>query len=325
MGTNTYSYSYSYYDVLQVTEKATPEQLKSAYRTLAKRYHPDTNHSPETDGSFRRVNEAYQVLGDPSKRLQYDHLLARVRIITARPTPPRPAKPYTTQPVPPPARARPPVHNCFHAYRAYCALLIFLFIILILGWGFINPPPQESRKQPRVVLSQPQIKVLQSRQTASFLEKQFQQSGTKQQRPTLDEMLDRAAAYCGEKFSLILTNLRMPFLMPKTDGIALLERIKGSPDAPAAMAAAVHDIPAAWTAIGNRAYDSLLEPFESGQLPAMIRRALDSRQVKIENRSYPMNLESLAATQSNPLRPAMREFERSYSVTLKTLADSLGL
>ena len=314
----TNAYAYSYYDVLQVTEKATPEQLKSAYRTLAKRYHPDTNHSPETDGSFRRVNEAYQVLGDPSKRLQYDHLLARVRIITARPTPPRPAKPYTTQPVPPPPRARPPVHNCFHAYRAYCALLIFLFIILILGWGFINPPPQESRKQPRVVLSQPQIKVLQSRQTASFLEKQFKQSGTKQQRTTLDEMLDRAAAYCGGKFKLILTNL----MMTKTDGIALLERIKGSP---AAMAAAVHDIPVASAALGNRAYDSLLKPFESGQLPAMIRRALDSRQVKIENRSYPMNLESLAATQSNPLRPAMREFERSYSVTLKTLADSLGL
>jgi curved DNA-binding protein CbpA len=322
MGTNTYSHSHSYYDVLQVTEKATPEQLKSAYRTLAKRYHPDTNHSPETDGNFRRINEAYQVLGDPAKRLQYDHLLARVRIITARPTTPAPAKPYTTHPAPPPARTRPPVHDCFHAYRAYCALLIFLFIILILGRGFINPPPQESRKQPRVVLSQPRMHARQSRQTASLLEKQFQQSGTKQQRPTLDEMLDRAAAYCGEKFSLILTNLRMPFLMPKTDGIALLERIKGSP---AAMAAAVHDIPAASAAIGNHAYDSLLEPFESGQLPAMIRRELDSRQAKIENRSYPRNLESLAATPSNPLRPAMRELERSYYVTLKTLADSLGL
>ena len=314
MGTNTYSYSYSYYDVLQVAEKATPEQLKSAYRTLAKRYHPDTNHSPETDGSFRRVNEAYQVLGDPAKRLQYDHLLARVSILTARPTSSTPAKPYTTQPVPPPPRARPPVHNCFHAYRVYCALLIFLFI---LGWGFINPPPQKPQKQPRVVPSQPQIEVRQSRQTASFLEKQFKQSGTKQQRTTLDEMLDRAAAYCGGKFKLILTNL----MMTKTDGIALLERIKGSP---AAMAAAVHDIPVASAALGNRAYDSLLKPFESGQLPAMIRRALDSRQVKIENRSYPMNLESLAATQSNPLRPAMQEFERSYYVTLKTLADSLG-
>lgn len=305
MGTNTYSFSYSYYDVLQVTEKATPEQLKSAYRTLAKRYHPDTNHSLETDGSFRRVNEAYQVLGDPAKRLEYDYLLARVRIITARPKPSTPAKPYTTRPVPPQGGARPPVYSCLHAYRAYCALLIFLFIIL--GWGFINPPPQ--------------IEVRRSRQAASLLEKQFIQSGTKQQRPTLDEMLDRAAAYCGEKFEFILTSL----MMPMTNGIASLEKTKGSTGVPAAMTAAVHDVPAALTAIGNRAYDSLLEPFESGQLPATIRHALDRRQAKIENRSYQMNLESLAATRSNPLRPAMRELEQSYYVTLRTLADSLGL
>jgi DNA-binding NtrC family response regulator len=114
-------------------------------------------------------------------------------------------------------------------------------------------------------------------------------------------------------------------MMLKTDGIALLERIKGSTDVPAVMIAAVPDISAAVTAIRNTAYDSLLEPFESGPLPAMIRSALDNRQAKIENRGYQMNLESLAATQSDPLRPAMRELARSYYVTLKILTDSLGL
>jgi hypothetical protein len=57
----------------------------------------------------------------------------------------------------------------------------------------------------------------------------------------------------------------------------------------------------------------------------MIRRALDSRQVKIQNRSYQMNLESLVASQSDPLRPAIQELERSCYVTLKILGDSLGL
>ncbi len=128
----------------------------------------------------------------------------------------------------------------------------------------------------------------------------------------MDEMLDQAAGYCGKKLELILTNL----MMLKTDRIALLEKIKGSPDVPAVMVAAVRDIP-----VG--VYDSLLEP--SGQLPAMARRTLDSRQVKIENRNYPMNLESLVATRSDPLRPAMQAWQRSIDVTLKTLGNLLGL
>ena len=57
----------------------------------------------------------------------------------------------------------------------------------------------------------------------------------------------------------------------------------------------------------------------------MIRRTLDSRQVKIESRNYLMNIDLLVATQSDPLRPAMEGLVRYYVVTLKALGESLGL
>lgn len=179
----------TYYEVLRVTEKATPQQIKSAYRMLAKRYHPDTNNSPEAGGKFRRINEAYQVLVDPAKRLQYDLLYAHFRIITARPTSPTQTKqPDISQPVPPPPRDRPPVHGRFHSYRANCALLFCLFV---LGWGLINLLSQKPEKQARVVPLQPQIQVRQSSQTASSLKKLSRQLGRKQERrPAIDEMLD---------------------------------------------------------------------------------------------------------------------------------------
>jgi DnaJ-domain-containing protein 1/CheY-like chemotaxis protein len=287
--------SNTYYDVLQVTEKATPTQIKSAYRMLAKRYHPDTNHSPGAEESFRRVHQAYQVLSDPAKRLQYDLLFAHIRIITARRSArSTQAEPHATQPSPPPHRARSSVHDWVHSYRAYCALLIFL---VVLAWGFTNLRSQKPQKQARIAPLQAQIEVRNSRQRAPISGKQFEQSGTAEQRPTINEMFDQAAEYCGEKFELIRANLTMP----KTDGIALLERIKGSADVPVM----------AFNAVRNSLYDSRLEPSASGQ-------------VKNAHRNDPMNLESLLATQSDPLRPAMQELEHSYVVTLKILNDALS-
>lgn len=62
-----------FYEVLGVDKGATSDQIKSAYRKLAKKYHPDLNKdNEEAAQKFKEVNEAYQVLGDDQKRQQYD-------------------------------------------------------------------------------------------------------------------------------------------------------------------------------------------------------------------------------------------------------------
>jgi len=62
-----------YYEILGVAKGADEKALKTAYRNLAKKYHPDANHgSTETDAKFKELNEAYDVLKDPQKRAAYD-------------------------------------------------------------------------------------------------------------------------------------------------------------------------------------------------------------------------------------------------------------
>ncbi|MFF2484394.1 J domain-containing protein [Paenibacillus sp. NPDC058071] len=67
----------TYYDILDISRQATPDQVKQAYRKLAKRYHPDVNGgSREAEKQFKEVQEAYETLSDPGKRSAYDERLA---------------------------------------------------------------------------------------------------------------------------------------------------------------------------------------------------------------------------------------------------------
>src|SRR6266852_1748240 len=126
----------------------------------------------------------------------------------------------------------------------------------------------------------------------------------------------------GEKFELMLSDL----MMANLDGIGLLERTKERfPDMPVVMVTAVHDISVALAAIRNGAYDYLLKPFEREQLLATVRRALEHRRLRMENRQYQSNLESLVAARTEQLRQAMVELERSYDITLEALGDALDL
>ncbi len=66
----------NYYEILGLQTSATEHQIKYVFRRLAITYHPDKNPSPEAEAIFKEINEAYEILGDPDKRILYDQLLA---------------------------------------------------------------------------------------------------------------------------------------------------------------------------------------------------------------------------------------------------------
>jgi len=131
-----------------------------------------------------------------------------------------------------------------------------------------------------------------------------------------------AVLQSGDEFELVLSDL----MMAELDGIGLLERAKEQfPDMPVIMVTAVHDISVALAAIRNGAYDYLLKPFEREQLLATARRALENRRLRMENRAYQTNLETLVAARTDQLHQAMQDLERSYDITLEALGDALDL
>lgn len=147
----------------------------------------------------------------------------------------------------------------------------------------------------------------------------------------------------GGQFELILSDL----MMAELDGIGLLERTKEKyPDLPVVMVTAVHDISVALKAIRDGAYDYLLKPFEREQLLATVRRALENRRLKLENRAYQTRLESLVEERTRKLDQANQDLrganealrlvnedlqrlnadlERSYDITLEALGDALDM
>ena len=97
--------SKDYYDILGVPRTATDAEIKRAFRRRARQLHPDVNPSPDATRQFQRVNEAYQVLGDPQRRSTYDRTgsAGRVRVRPAR----RPSDPPAPKARPAASQARP--------------------------------------------------------------------------------------------------------------------------------------------------------------------------------------------------------------------------
>ena len=64
----------NYYDILEISQNASPEVIQNAYKTLAKKYHPDVyqGNKAEAEERMKLLNEAYEVLSDPKKRMEYD-------------------------------------------------------------------------------------------------------------------------------------------------------------------------------------------------------------------------------------------------------------
>src|SRR5258708_38353400 len=63
-----------YYEILGVPRTASQDEIKAAYRKLARKHHPDVNKSPGAEEKFKELNEAHEVLRDPEKRQKYDQL-----------------------------------------------------------------------------------------------------------------------------------------------------------------------------------------------------------------------------------------------------------
>ena len=112
----------------------------------------------------------------------------------------------------------------------------------------------------------------------------------------------------GEEFDLLLSN----FMMPQMDGMELLERTRERfSDIPFVFESGCNDLSVFLAAMRNGAYDYLQTPFEREQLLAVARRAIEYRRLKLENRKYKTELESLV--------------ERSYDITLEGIGDALAL
>lgn len=127
-------------------------------------------------------------------------------------------------------------------------------------------------------------------------------------------------AFRQDAYDLVLSDI----VMPEMDGLKLLAELRAAdPDVPVIMVTAMHDISIALEAIRAGAYDYILKPFEKDQLYLSVRRALEHRQLVIENRTYQSDLEQLVAERTEQLSIALQDLEQSYDYTLEALGGAL--
>lgn len=124
----------------------------------------------------------------------------------------------------------------------------------------------------------------------------------------------------GIEFELVLCSLMTPSL--QSDGFG--ERVKDKyPDIPVVVITSVQDIPIALNAIRKGVDDHLLKPFDREQLINTVSRALKNRRLRVENKTYRTNLESLVKARTDQLQAAMGSLERSYDATVEVLGEAL--
>ncbi|MEZ5479912.1 MAG: DnaJ C-terminal domain-containing protein [Thiolinea sp.] len=82
-----------YYNTLGIARDADADDIKQAYRRMARRYHPDVSQEADAEERFKEINEAYEVLGTPDKRRKYDRIAPSARQESS----PRTASPHTTR------------------------------------------------------------------------------------------------------------------------------------------------------------------------------------------------------------------------------------
>ena len=70
-----------YYKILQIDQSAEIEVVKAAYGKLAFKYHPDRNSTPNATEQIRLLNEAFDIISNPSKRKEYDAIYQRLKYI----------------------------------------------------------------------------------------------------------------------------------------------------------------------------------------------------------------------------------------------------
>lgn len=123
--------SSSLYALLQLPSTATPEQLRQAFRSLSKRYHPDTTTLPREEAAeaFRRLQQAYAVLSNPESRRLYDAELTRAALAVPLPTPTSTPGVSLGRPV--------PVRRALSGgeWLALLLLAVALVLSLVLGVG----------------------------------------------------------------------------------------------------------------------------------------------------------------------------------------------
>ena len=132
----------NYYQILGVAEAATQEEIKKAYRKLARQFHPDVTQTPEAETLFKEVNRAYDILSDPLKRADFDATLHPSETYKKEAPQPGTEEAYAWQP-------QAPTEETSSLSRISASAVVFLvgalILELFLRWLFpkipISAPP----------------------------------------------------------------------------------------------------------------------------------------------------------------------------------------